>query len=131
MSRVLPIAAFFVLLAPVTQAQAPFSCDPAFEARFQSGIMDSELRTWIADTARRFAKTRATLFWQHLPREQYPCVDLSCLSDEQVVAEVAKQCTADPRATLEHAAQNISLFVTSTARPAPLEQRATPVPKRQ
>ena len=122
----LPIAAVVLLLASMARAQAPFSCDPAFEDRFRNGVIDSELRSWIVDTARRFAKTRSETFWQHLPRDLYPCVDLSCLSDEQVVAEVARQCTVDPRATLEHAAQNISLFVTSAQRTAPASPRPAP-----
>jgi hypothetical protein len=113
------------------RAQAPFSCDPGFEERYRSGLIDNELRTWIVDMARRLGTARAATVWEHLPHELYPCADLSCLSDEQVVAEVAKQCTAAPHATLEIAAQNISLFVTSTPRPAPSERQAAPVPKRQ
>jgi hypothetical protein len=126
----LPIAAVVLLLASMARAQAPFSCDPGFEDRFRSGVIDRELRNWISDTARRFAKTRAAFFWQHLPRDMYPCADLSCLSDEQIVAQVARQCTAEPRATLEQAAQDIASYVTSTFRTPPLEQRAAPVPKR-
>jgi hypothetical protein len=130
MSRLLSIAAVVLLLAPMARAQAPFSCDPGFEDRFRSGLIDTEMRNWIADTARRFAKTRAALFWQHLPRELYPCADLSCLGDEEIVARVARQCTAEPRATLERAAQDITSFVMSTSRVSPSEQRAAPIPKR-
>jgi hypothetical protein len=124
MTRVLPVATVLLLLAPVAQAQAPFSCDPAFEARARSGGLDLELRAWIADTARRFAKARADLFWQHLPREQYPCADLSCLSDDQVVTAVARQCSARPKETLEQAAQDIFAFPQSLPRPAPVQQKS-------
>ena len=130
MIRLLSVVMVLLLLALGASAQVPFSCDPGFEDRFHNGLVDTELRNWIADTAKRFAKTRATLFWQHLPRNMYPCADLSCLSDEQIVARVARQCTAEPRATLERAAQDIASFVTSTLRPTPLEQRAAPAPKR-
>jgi len=122
MTRLLPIAAVVLLLAPAARAQAPFSCDPAFESRVHSGIIDREMRDWIADTARRFAKPRAALFWQHLPRELYPCVDLSCLSDDQLVAAVARQCTARPKETLDQAAQEIFPFPQSLPRPAPVQQ---------
>ena len=122
MVRLLPIAAVVLLLAPIAQAQAPFSCDPAFEARLHSGVIDRELRGWIADTARRFARTRADLFWQHLPRDQYPCADLSCLSDDQVVTAVARQCTARPKETLDQAAQEIFPFPQALPRPAPVQQ---------
>jgi hypothetical protein len=130
MIRFLPIAAVVLWLAPAAQAQAPFSCDPGFEDRFRSGLIEPELRSWIADTARRFAKTRAALFWQHLPRELYRCADLSCLSDEQIVAQVARQCTAEPHATLERAVDDVNSLVTSTVRTAPLERRAEPAPAR-
>jgi hypothetical protein len=118
------IVAAFLLLASMAQAQAPFSCDPGFEDRFHNGLIEPEMRGWIADTARTLAKTRAALFWQHLPRELYPCADLSCLSDEQIVARVARQCTVEPHASLERAARDIDALVTSTFRPGPL--RAAP-----
>ena len=124
MTRLIPVATVLLLLAPMAQAQAPFSCDPAFEARARSGVLDLELRAWIADTARRFAKTRAALFWQHLPRELYPCADLSCFSDDQLVAAVARQCTARPRETLDQAAQEISQYPQSLPRPAAAQPRA-------
>jgi len=124
MTRVLPVAAVLVSLVPIARAQAPFSCDPAFEVRVRNGLIDRELHGWIVDTARRFARTRADLFWQHLPREQYPCVDLSCLSDDQVVAAIARQCTARPKETLEQAAQEIFPFPQSLPRPTPLQQRS-------
>jgi hypothetical protein len=130
MIRLLLMAAAFLLLAPMARAQVPFSCDPGFEDRFHSGLIDTELRDWIADTAKRFAKARAALFWQHLPRDMYPCADLSCLSDEQIVARVARQCTAEPRVTLERAAEDITSVVTSTFRGPSLEQRAAPLPNR-
>jgi hypothetical protein len=124
MIRLLPIAAVLLSVAPAAraQAQAPFSCDPAFESRVHSGIIDREMRDWIADTARRFAKPRAALFWQHLPRELYPCADLSCLSDDQLVAAVARQCTARPNETLDQAAQDISRFPQHLPRPAPVQE---------
>jgi hypothetical protein len=122
MIRLVLIAAAALLLAPVARSQAPFSCDPAFEERLHGGLVDRELRGWIADTARRFAKVRAELFWQHLPHDQYPCVDLSCLSDDQVVTAVARQCTARPRETLDQAAQEIFPFPQSLPRPAPVQQ---------
>jgi hypothetical protein len=45
-----------------TQAGAPFSCDPTFEARVQSGNLDPESKTWIIDTARRFYQDRSCDF---------------------------------------------------------------------
>jgi hypothetical protein len=130
MIRALPVTIALLSLAVAAQAQAPFSCDPGFEARYRRGLIDTELRTWIVDMARRLGAARAATVWEHLPRELYPCADLGCLSDDQVVAEVARQCTAAPHATLEIAAQNISLFITNAPRPAPPERQATPFPTR-
>jgi len=48
--------------AASAQAGAPFSCDPAFEARAQSGNLDPETKTWIIDTARRFYQDRSRDF---------------------------------------------------------------------
>ena len=99
-----------VVCALPTHAQAPFSCNPSFEARQQRGGLDPELRTWIALTARRFAKERAKTFWQRWPRSDYLCIDLNCISDEEIVARVGKRCTAKPGQTLEQAAKEVSFF---------------------
>ncbi len=48
--------------ATSAQAGAPFSCDPTFEARAQSGNLDPESKTWIIDTARRFYQDRSRDF---------------------------------------------------------------------
>ena len=48
--------------AGAAQAGAPFSCDPTFEARAQSGNLDPESKTWIIDTARRFYQDRSRDF---------------------------------------------------------------------
>jgi hypothetical protein len=44
--------------ATSAQAGAPFSCDPTFEARAQSGNLDPESKTWIIDTARYQHRSR-------------------------------------------------------------------------
>jgi hypothetical protein len=48
--------------ATSAQAGAPFSCDPTFEARAQSGNLDPESKTWIIDAARRFYQDRSSDF---------------------------------------------------------------------
>ena len=48
--------------ATSAQAGAPFSCDPTFEARAQSGNLDPEIKTWTTDTARRFYQDRSRDF---------------------------------------------------------------------
>ena len=96
----------------------------------RNGIIDTELRNWIVDAARRFAEPRAVVFWQHLPREQYPCADLSCFSNDQVVAEVARQCTVAPKETLEQAVQDAFGTPQRFARTAPPEQRTVTGPPR-
>lgn len=89
-------------LATPTQAGAPFSCDPAFETRAQSGNLDPETKTWIIDTARRFYQDRSRDFPAKL---RAACAGLRCVSEEDIVTKVAKQCTRDPTQTLELAVQ--------------------------
>jgi hypothetical protein len=112
MKLVLQIAIllWLIVCAPPTHAQAPFSCDPSFEARQQRGGLDPELTTWIALTARRFAKERAETFWQKWSRSDYLCIDLNCISDEEIAARVGKRCTAEPGQTLEQAAKEVSFY---------------------
>jgi hypothetical protein len=112
MKRVLHIAALLwsTVCALPTHAQAPFSCNSSFEARQQAGGLEQELRTWIALTARRFAMERANTFWQTYSRTEYVCIDLNCLSDEEIVARVGKRCTVKPEQTLEQAAEEVGFF---------------------
>ena len=91
-----------VAFAGAAQAGAPFSCDPAFEARAQGGNLDPETKTWIVDAARRFYQERS----QGLPANfRAACADLHCVSEADIVAKVARQCTRDPAQTLELAVQ--------------------------
>ena len=96
------IAAGAAALATSAQAGAAFSCDPAFEARAQSGGLDPELKTWIVDTARRFYQDRSKDFPL---RMRAACAQLGCVSDEDIVTKVARQCTRAPAQTLELAVQ--------------------------
>ena len=98
------IAATAAALALATSAQAgaAFSCDPAFEARAQSGSLDPELKTWIVDTARRFYQDRSRDF---AAKMRDACAELGCVSDEDIVTKVARQCTRAPAQTLELAVQ--------------------------
>jgi hypothetical protein len=98
------IAAGAAALAFATSAQAgaAFSCDPAFEARAESDALDPELKTWIVDTARRFYQDRS----RGLPAQRRAaCAELGCVSDEDIVTKVARQCTRAPGQTLELAVQ--------------------------
>jgi hypothetical protein len=88
--------------AGAAQAGAPFSCDPTFEARAQSGGLDPETRTWIVDAARRFYLDRSRAFPDNL---RAACAGLRCVSEADIVAKVARQCTRDPAQTLELAVQ--------------------------
>jgi hypothetical protein len=104
LTGVLLIAATVAALAYAGSALAgaPFSCDPTFEARAQSGSLDPETRTWIVDTARRFYQDRS----QRLPANlRAACAGLGCVSEADIVAKVAGQCTRDPAQTLELAVQ--------------------------
>jgi len=84
------------------QAGAPFSCDPLFEARAQSGTLDPETKGWIVDTARRFYEERS----RGLPANlRAACAGLGCVSEADILAKVARQCTRDPAQTLELAVQ--------------------------
>ena len=83
-------------------AGAAFSCDPAFEARAQSGGLDPELKTWIVDTARRFYQDRSRDFEAD---RRDACAQLGCVSDQDILTKVAKQCTRAPAQTLELAVQ--------------------------
>jgi len=98
------IAMAAATLAFTTSAEGggAFSCDPAFEARAQSGTLDPEVKTWIVDTARRFYQDRSRDF---APKMRDACAELSCVSDEDIVTKVAKQCTRAPAQTLELAVQ--------------------------
>jgi len=91
-----------VALATSAQAGAAFSCDPAFEARAQSGSLDPELKTWIVDTARRFYRDRSRNFPAQM---RAACAELGCVSDEDIVTKIARQCTRAPGQTLELAVQ--------------------------
>ena len=88
--------------ATSAEAGAAFSCDPAFEARAQSGSLDPELETWIVDTARRFYRDRSRDFPAQM---RAACAELGCVSDEDIVTKVARQCTRAPAQTLELAVQ--------------------------
>ena len=89
-------------LATSAQAGAAFSCDPAFEARAQSDALDPELKTWIIDTARRFYQDRSRDFEAE---RREACAQLGCVSDQDILTKVAKQCTRAPAQTLELAVQ--------------------------
>jgi hypothetical protein len=91
-------------LAVATPARAggPFSCDPMFEAWAQSGVLDPELKDWIVDTARRFYEDRSRDFPDKM---RAACARLGCVSAEDIVSKVAKQCTRAPAQTLELAIQ--------------------------
>jgi hypothetical protein len=89
-------------LATSAQAGAAFSCDPAFEARAQSDSLDPELKTWIVDTARRFYQDRSRDFPAQM---RAACAELGCVSEEDIVTKVARQCTRTPGQTLELAVQ--------------------------
>jgi hypothetical protein len=60
--------------------------------------------------ARRFAKEHADTVWQKHPHTDFPCIDLSCISDDEIVARVGKRCSATPRQTLEQAAGEVGYF---------------------
>jgi hypothetical protein len=83
-------------------AGAAFSCDPTFEARAQSGRLDPELKSWIVDTARRFYQDRSRDFPAQM---RAACAGLGCVSDDDIVTKVARQCTRAPAQTLELAVQ--------------------------
>ena len=87
---------------PPAESGAAFSCDPTFEARAQSGTLDPELKTWIVDTARRFYQDRSRDFEAKM---RDACAELGCVSDQDIVGKVAKQCTRAPSQTLELAVQ--------------------------
>ncbi|HWF93473.1 MAG TPA: hypothetical protein VG291_00775 [Xanthobacteraceae bacterium] len=96
------MAAAALAFSPSAEAGAAFSCDPTFEARAQSGGIDPELKTWIVDTARRFYQDRSRDFEAKM---RDACAQLGCVSDEDIVIKVAKQCTRTPSQTLELAVQ--------------------------
>jgi hypothetical protein len=87
-----------VAFASAARAGAPFSCDPMFEARAQSGALDPELKLWIVDTARRQYRDSSKHF---PPTLRAACAELGCVSDDDIVAKVAKQCSRSPDQTLE------------------------------
>jgi hypothetical protein len=100
-TRILPIAAMALALATPARAGA-FSCDAAFEARSQSGGLDPELKRWIVDTARRFYQDRSREF---PPAMRAACAALGCVSEDDIVSKVARQCSRVPTQTLELAVQ--------------------------
>ena len=102
LTSALAIAIGAATFTPPAQAGAAFSCDPAFEARAQSGGLDPEIRTWIVDAARRFYRDRSRDFPDQM---RAACAELGCVSDEDIVTKVARQCTRTPTQTLELAVQ--------------------------
>ena len=98
------IATGAAALAFATRAQAgtAFSCDPTFEARARSDGLDPELKAWIVDTARRFYQDRSRDFPAQM---RAACAELGCVSDDDIVTKVARQCTRSPAQTLELAVQ--------------------------
>ena len=102
LTSALAIAIGAATFTPPAQAGAAFSCDPAFEARAQSGSLDPELETWIVDTARRFYQDRSRDFEAE---RRDACAQLGCVSDQDILTKVAKQCTRAPSQTLELAVQ--------------------------
>jgi len=102
LTRALVIAIAAATFTPSAGAGAAFSCDPMFEARALSGSLDPELKSWIVDTARRFYQDRSRDFEAKM---RDACAQLGCVSDEDIVTKVAKQCTRAPAQTLELAVQ--------------------------
>jgi hypothetical protein len=98
--------------ASSAHAGAPFSCDPSLEARALSGNLDPETKTWIIDTARRFYQDRSRDFPARL---HAACAGLGCVSDEDILSKVARQCTRDPAQTLELAVQRSLRAIISPA----------------
>jgi hypothetical protein len=98
----LATSAAVLALASPARAGAPFSCDTMFEAWAQSGSLDPELRDWIVDTARRFYEDRSRDFPDKM---RAACAGLGCVSAQDIVSKVAKQCTRAPAQTLELAIQ--------------------------
>jgi hypothetical protein len=98
--------------ATAAAAGAPFSCDVTLEARAQSGTLDPETRSWIVDTARRFYQDRSRDFPAGM---RAACAGLGCVSGDDIVAKVARQCTRDPAQTLELAVQRSLRAIISPA----------------
>jgi hypothetical protein len=98
------IAALAAMVAPASPAAAggAFSCDAQFEARAASNDLDPELKGWIVDTARRLYQERSQVF---PPERRAACAGLACVSEDDIVAKVARQCTRLPSQTLELAVQ--------------------------
>jgi hypothetical protein len=101
-TAILLIAGAALACATSARAGAAFSCDPAFEARAQSGAIDPELKSWIVDTARRFYQDRSRDF---PPGMRAACTALGCVSEDDIVSKVARQCSRAPTQTLELAVQ--------------------------
>ena len=98
---IVPAAAMLPLASPAA-ASGAFSCDPQFEARAASGLIDPELKTWIVDTARRFYQDRSQAFSAD---RRAACAGLACVGEDDIVAKVARQCSRTPSQTLEIAVQ--------------------------
>ncbi len=96
------VAAAMLALAGPAAAAGAFSCDKQFEARVQSDVIDPELKSWIVDTARRFYQDRSQAF---SPDRRAACAGLACVSEADIVAKVARQCSRSPDETLELAVQ--------------------------
>jgi len=87
-------------------AQAPFSCE---QALLQGETPDPELRAWIVLIARQTARDFARSLWEKYPELPLPCVDLSCLSDEEIVVSVHKGCAISPAWTLENVIRSLPI----------------------
>src|SRR5215469_9664248 len=101
-AAIIAAAAGVLALASPAGAAGAFFCDPQFQARAEGGGLDPELRGWIVDTARRFYQDRSQGFSSE---RRAACASLACVSEEDIVAKVARQCTRMPNQTLELAVQ--------------------------
>lgn len=101
-ASILLMAGMALAFAAPARAGAAFSCDLAFEARVKSGVIDPELRSWIVDTARRFYQDRSRIL---PPSMRAACAGLGCVSDDDIMSKVARQCSRTPTQTLELAVE--------------------------
>src|ERR1700722_9458000 len=102
MKRVLLLSMIFSSIAcgTTSRAQAPFSCDQLLGIRRQPGTLGPELSAWIVLTTRRFAHEEARTLWEKVPPKNFPCADLNCIKDEEIVARgprVYAETRTDPR----------------------------------
>jgi hypothetical protein len=105
----LPIAIVFCSLTGgvTADSQTRFTCTPVFEARQLNKPLEPTLRAAIVDIVRKYAREQR-LFWQKLAPPELGCMDLTCLSDEEIVTQVVLSCSANPFQKLESAAINVS-----------------------